>query len=84
MVVMLGAIALDRAGFGLLLVLAFSLGLASVLSGIGLLFVVAGRRFERLPLPRRALPLLPAASALFILLAGVGIALKALAELGIR
>jgi hypothetical protein len=44
-VVMLGAIALDRVGFGLLLVLALSLGLAGTLTAIGLLFVGANNGF---------------------------------------
>jgi nickel/cobalt transporter (NicO) family protein len=43
LMVLLSAIALHRVGFGLLLIVAFSLGLASVLVGIGLL-VVSGRR----------------------------------------
>jgi hypothetical protein len=41
---MLGAIAIDRAVYGLVLVTAFSFGLAGVLTGIGLLLVY-GRRF---------------------------------------
>jgi len=44
LVVMLGAIAVDRAVYGLVLVTAFSFGLAGVLTGIGLLLVY-GRRF---------------------------------------
>ena len=35
--------ALGRVAFGLILVLAFSTGLAAALSGVGLLFVYAGR-----------------------------------------
>jgi ABC-type nickel/cobalt efflux system permease component RcnA len=88
LVVLLSAIALDRAMFGLLLVLAFSLGLAGVLTGIGLALVYTRRLFDRLPahlaLTRaRALRLLPAASALFIALAGLGIAAKALMDMGL-
>jgi ABC-type nickel/cobalt efflux system permease component RcnA len=82
-VVLLSAIALDRVGFGLLLVLAFSLGLACVLSGIGLMFVYAGRLFERLPVQGRLLRILPVFSALFIALVGVGIAARALVEIGL-
>jgi len=44
LVVMLGAIAIDRAVYGLVLVTAFSFGLAGVLTGIGLLLDY-GRRF---------------------------------------
>jgi ABC-type nickel/cobalt efflux system permease component RcnA len=83
LVVLLSAIALDRVGFGLALVLAFSLGLAGVLSGIGLMFVYAGRLFERLPVQGRLLRILPVFSALFIALVGLGIAARALLEVGL-
>ena len=43
LVLMLSAIALHRVGFGLVLIVAFSLGLASVLTLIGLAFVYAGK-----------------------------------------
>jgi ABC-type nickel/cobalt efflux system permease component RcnA len=88
LVVLLSAIALGRAGFGMLLVVAFSLGLAGVLTGFGLLLVYARRIFERLPMQFStqrllALRLLPAASALFIALVGLGITIKALIEIGL-
>jgi ABC-type nickel/cobalt efflux system permease component RcnA len=83
MVVMLGAIALDRIGYGLALVMAFSLGLAGALTVIGLLFLYAGRATTRLPVPGRARRLIPAASALFITVVGLSIALNALAEIGL-
>ncbi|MCI0556244.1 MAG: sulfite exporter TauE/SafE family protein [Anaerolineae bacterium] len=83
LVVMLGAIALNRIGFGLILVLVFSLGLASALTAIGMLFIYAGRLFERFPSQGRIIQLLPILSALFVSAIGVGITLKALAELGI-
>src|SRR5262249_34678294 len=44
LVVLLSAISLHRIGYGLLLVLAFSFGLAGILTAIGLMFVYA-RRF---------------------------------------
>jgi ABC-type nickel/cobalt efflux system permease component RcnA len=80
---MLSAIALDRIGFGLALVLAFSLGLAGVLTGIGLLFVYAGRLLDRVPMQGRVLQALPVASALFIAVVGLGIAVRALVEMGL-
>jgi ABC-type nickel/cobalt efflux system permease component RcnA len=88
LVVLLSAIALNRVGFGLVLVTAFSLGLAGVLTGIGLLLVYAGRLFERMPAQlsafgRPILRLLPAASALFIALVGLGITAKALIDIGL-
>jgi ABC-type nickel/cobalt efflux system permease component RcnA len=82
LVVLLSAIALNRVGFGLVLVFAFSLGLAGVLTGIGLLFVYAGRFFNRIPVQNRLLRLLPALSALFITLVGLGITVQALAQTG--
>lgn len=49
-VVLLAAVALGRTAFGLLLIAAFSLGLAAVLVGVGILFVTARRLLDRLPL----------------------------------
>ncbi|MEJ7653734.1 MAG: sulfite exporter TauE/SafE family protein [Chloroflexia bacterium] len=49
LVLLLSAISLGRLGFGLVLVIAFSLGLAGVLTGIGLVLVYARRWFERYP-----------------------------------
>ena len=83
LIVLLSAIALGRVGFGIALVVAFSLGLAGVLSAIGLLFVYARGFFERLPFRGRVLGILPALSAAFVVLVGVGITLKALVETGL-
>src|SRR5262249_10944321 len=47
LVVLLSAVALRRVGFGLFLIVAFSVGLASVLIGIGLLMVYARRVMTR-------------------------------------
>ena len=81
LVVLLGAIALHRVAFGLLLIVAFSIGLAAVLTGIGLLLVYARRSLQRLnvgggPIGR----LLPVASALVIVVAGLAITLQALPQ----
>ena len=83
LVVLLGAIALNRIGFGLILVLAFSLGLAGALTAIGMAFIYAGRLFERFPSQGRIIRLSPALSALFVSLIGIAISIKALAEIGI-
>ena len=83
LVVLLGAIALDRIGFGMVLVLAFSLGLAGVLTAMGVVFVYAGRFFERIPAAGKIIRILPVFSALFISLAGVGIITRALVEMGL-
>lgn len=82
LVVMLGAIALERIAFGLVLIVAFSLGLASVLTAIGIILVYAGRFFDRLPQSGRLLRLMPAASALFITVVGIGITVEALRTIG--
>jgi len=83
LVVLLSAIALGRVGFGLVLVLAFSVGLAGTLTATGLLLVYAGRLLERLPAQGKWLRLLPAGSALFIALAGAGITAQALVQIGL-
>ena len=81
---MLSAIALRQVGVGLVLILAFSIGLAGVLTGIGLIMVYAGRFLERLPVRHTRLTtrLLPMASATFITLAGLVITYRALVEAG--
>jgi ABC-type nickel/cobalt efflux system permease component RcnA len=84
LVVLLSAIALRRTGFGLLLIVAFSVGLAVVLIAIGLLMVHARRFMARIhgdgPVVRRWLPL---ASAAVITVLGVSIAIQALMAAGI-
>jgi ABC-type nickel/cobalt efflux system permease component RcnA len=85
LVLLLSAIALHQVGVGLLLILVFSVGLASVLTGIGLILVYAGRYLERLPLRHTMLTrrVLPAASAAFITVAGLVITFRALVEAGV-
>jgi ABC-type nickel/cobalt efflux system permease component RcnA len=80
LVVLLSAIALHRIGFGLALIVAFSVGLATTITSIGLVAVLAKRAFGRLSLDGPLVRLLPAASALVILAVGIGITLKALPE----
>ncbi len=80
---MLGAIALNRIGFGLILVLIFSLGLAGALTAIGMIFIYAGRFFERFPSQGKVLQLLPVVSALVVSAIGVAISIKALADIGL-
>lgn len=83
LILMLSAIALGRVGFGLLLIFIFSLGLASVLTVIGLLFVYAGQLFNRFPHAAPLLPALPLVSALVVTVLGVGITVQALLQIGI-
>ncbi len=83
LVVLLAAITKHRVGYGLLLVLAFSFGLASVLTGIGLLFVYARRWVDR-PLQAAGgfVRVLPALSALVITCAGLFICYEAVGQAG--
>ena len=83
LVLMLGAISLQRIGFGLALIVMFSLGLASVLTGIGVVLVYAGKFFQRIPESGPIFRFVPIASALFITVVGVGITLQALLNTGI-
>jgi nickel/cobalt transporter (NicO) family protein len=73
LVVLLAAISLHRVGYGLLLIVAFSLGLAAMITGIGLVAVTAKRAFSRMSFQSPVIRLLPAVSALVII--GVGIAM---------
>jgi nickel/cobalt transporter (NicO) family protein len=83
LVLLLGAISLHRLGFGMVLVFAFSAGLAVVLTGIGLLMIYARKLFERFSFETRVPRLLPIVSASIITLAGVGIVFGALQQTGI-
>lgn len=83
LVVLLGAIALGRVGFGLALVLAFSLGLAGLLTAIGVAFLYAGRLVSRVRVGGPLLRILPAASAFCVALLGLGMTWRALAEVGL-
>jgi nickel/cobalt exporter len=77
LVVLLAAISLHRIAFGLVLIVAFSAGLALTITGIGLVAVLAQGTFRRIGLDGRLVRLLPAASALVILAAGLAMTLRA-------
>jgi ABC-type nickel/cobalt efflux system permease component RcnA len=70
LVVLLAAISLHRIAFGLLLIVAFSAGLALTITGIGVVAVVAKRAFSRLSSHGPLVRLLPAASAAVIVVVG--------------
>jgi nickel/cobalt exporter len=76
-VVLLTSISLDRVGFGLLLVVAFSAGLAAVLTGIGLALVYAGRALERVRVHGALVRAVPVLSAAAVVVVGVLITLRA-------
>ena len=78
LVVLLAAISLHRVTFGLLLIVAFSIGLAAVVSGIGLLAIGAQRTFKRMSFEGPLVRALPAISALLILGLGVLMTVRAL------
>jgi ABC-type nickel/cobalt efflux system permease component RcnA len=77
LVVLLAAISLHRVAFGLVLIVAFSLGLALAITGIGLAAVLAKRAFARARFDGAALRVLPALSAAVILVAGAAMTLRA-------
>jgi ABC-type nickel/cobalt efflux system permease component RcnA len=84
LVVLLSAVALHRTGFGLFLIVAFSVGLAAVLIAMGLTVVYAGQMLSRLRLESPLiLRWLPMSSAAMIVLLGSGIALRGLMSAGI-
>ena len=82
LVVMLSAIALHRVAYGLLLVVAFSIGLAATLTAIGLAFIYAGRLMKRPLASGRLVRVLPAVSALVISCIGALVCYEALAQAG--
>jgi nickel/cobalt transporter (NicO) family protein len=73
LVVLLGAIAQGQMALGMMLIVAFSLGLAATLTVLGLAVVYAGKAVSRLPVPARLTLALPTVSALLIV--GVGLVL---------
>jgi ABC-type nickel/cobalt efflux system permease component RcnA len=84
LVVLLSAVSMQRIGFGLLLIVAFSIGLAGVLITIGLLMVSARQFMSRFQvnssLTARWLPL---TSSAFILVFGVALAIQSLQTAGL-
>jgi len=77
LVVLLAAISLHRVAFGLLLIVAFSAGLALAITAIGCAAVLARGAFRRVSLEGPLVRLLPAASALVILAAGLAMTVRA-------
>ena len=79
LIVLLSAFALHRIGLGFFLIVAFSVGLAAVLIGFGMLMVYARRFMTHLqidgPLTRRWLPV---ASSAFITVLGLVLTIQAL------
>jgi len=84
LVVLLSAIALHRVGYGMFLVVAFSIGLAATLTSIGLAFVYAGRWMKRPAgaVGDKLVRVLPVLSAFVIGCAGAAICYEALGQAG--
>jgi nickel/cobalt exporter len=81
LVLLLAAVSIDRAALGMILVVAFSLGLAGVLTTVGLLFVKGSRVVQQLPQVAMWGQLLPAASALVIVVIGIWLTAEAVSRL---
>jgi nickel/cobalt transporter (NicO) family protein len=87
LVVLLAAVSLHRVLFGILLIVAFSMGLATVLTGIGLVLASGLPMISSLPLRGRArvgalvarsMRLVPVFSALVVTVAGLGLTVQAI------
>jgi nickel/cobalt transporter (NicO) family protein len=78
LVVLLAAISLHRVAYGMVLILAFSAGLAAVVTAIGLLAVGSRRLFDRVSLDGALVRALPAFSAAVIVALGVAMTLRSL------
>jgi ABC-type nickel/cobalt efflux system permease component RcnA len=78
LVVLLAAISLQRVGYGLVLILAFSVGLAAAVTSIGLVAVLARKSFSRVSFDGTVVRALPAVSAVVVLGLGVAMILRAL------
>jgi ABC-type nickel/cobalt efflux system permease component RcnA len=72
LLILLGSIATGRPAFGLVLVVAFGLGMAAVMTGVGLVMVVARSRLDRMP-SRSALGRLATAAPLLASVAVLGL-----------
>ena len=78
LVVLLAAISLHRVAFGLVLIVAFSVGLALAITAVGLAAVLAKKAFARRSFDGLLLRALPALSAAVILAAGIAMTVRAL------
>ncbi|MCY7407327.1 MAG: sulfite exporter TauE/SafE family protein [Alkalinema sp. CAN_BIN05] len=92
LLLLLSSIALGQVGYGLILVLSFSLGLASVLTGLGLLLIYSKYLFIRFPIEKwtdqnsfklkwimNVIPIITASAITFI---GLIISIQALWQIG--
>ena len=80
--VLLISFTLNRIMFGLIILLAFSLGLAAILIAIGVAMVMAGPTFKRFAKDGPLMRFLPVGSAVVVTLLGVAILAKAATDAG--
>ena len=80
LVVLLGAIAQGEIALGMLLIVAFSAGLAMTLTLLGLAVVFAGKALGRMPVPGRLMLALPTVSALLIVAVGIVLTVQAVPQ----
>jgi len=87
LVVLLGAVALGRTAFGVVLVLAYGAGMAATLTAAGLLLVNATDRFGSRPqlraLAQRAARFAPATTSVLVVAVGAGLATRSLLALSL-
>jgi nickel/cobalt transporter (NicO) family protein len=87
LVILLAALSLHRLDFGLLLIFAFSAGMATVLAGVGLVLVYAGKAVERVGFQHRWVASLanriPLLTALVVLVSGLVLAVRAAFQIGL-
>lgn len=82
MVVLLISITINRLLFGIVILIAFSLGLAAILIAIGVAMVLAGPTLSRFTKDGPLLRVLPVGSAVLVTLLGVAILLSAVNDSG--
>ncbi len=78
LVLLLAAISMQRIGFGMFLVFVFSIGLAAVLTSVGLLFIKGSHIIQKIPQASAATRILPVMSAVLIFVLGVFISADAM------
>jgi ABC-type nickel/cobalt efflux system permease component RcnA len=81
LVVLLAAVSLHRVGYGLVLIVAFSVGLAATVTGIGLVAVSARRLSSRASFDGPLVRALPAVSAFVVLALGLVMTARAVPSL---
>ena len=81
LVVLLAAISLHRVAYGLVLIVAFSLGLAGAMTGVGLAAVSARRFLRKKSFDGRIVRALPALSAALILALGLAMTARSIPPL---